>query len=463
MNALQTALPKFSTASLAQIATGRLLGGDVPFTSVSTDTRTLEKDALFVALNGPNFDGHDYVQVAMERGAVAALVSREVNVSLPQVLVVDVLAALSQFSHAWRMQFSIPVIGITGSNGKTTTKEMIGSIMNQSGAALVTRGNLNNHIGVPLTLLRLDATHRFAVIEMGANHRREIAALSALSSPTVGIVTNAGRAHLEGFGGIEGVAQGKGELFVALPPQGTAVINADDVYASYWRSHCTANRALTFGIDNAADFKASEMVMDEHRSRFVLHTPAGDIAVDLNLVGKHNIRNATGAAAAAFAAGATLEHIRNGLNAMRAVSGRLQPGAAINGAQLIDDSYNANPNSLMAGIDALCALQGRHWLVMGDMLEMGDESVKLHAEMGAYARIAGVEHLFAVGTFTPHAVNAFGNGAQWFASLDELINAVQPGIAADVVVLIKGSRGNRLERVAAALSASAGSRQHTGH
>ncbi|HVY23013.1 MAG TPA: UDP-N-acetylmuramoyl-tripeptide--D-alanyl-D-alanine ligase [Steroidobacteraceae bacterium] len=463
MTSAQNTTPQFNTASLARITSGRLLGADVPFMSVSTDSRTIDKDALFVALHGPNFDGHDYVRVAMERGAAAALVSRELDVPLPQVRVNDVLAALSQFSHAWRMQFAIPVIGITGSNGKTTTKEMIGSIMNQQGEALITRGNLNNHIGVPLTLLRLSAMHRSAVVEMGANHRGEIAALSSLSSPTVGIVTNAGRAHLEGFGGIDGVAQGKGELFVALSPQGTAVINADDVYASYWRSHCAAKTVLTFGIDNAADFRASDMVMDEHSSRFVLHAPTGDIAVNLNLVGKHNIRNATGAAAAAFAAGATLQDIRNGLNAMRAVSGRLQPGAAIKGAQLIDDSYNANPNSLMAGVDALCALQGRHWLVMGDMLEMGDESVKLHAEMGAYARMAGVEHLFAVGTFTPHAVNTFGNGAQWFASVDELISAVQSRIAPEVVVLIKGSRGNRLERVAAALSASAGSHQHTGH
>lgn len=463
MNAAQPPIPQFNTASLAQVTAGRLLGADVPFTSVSTDSRTLDRDALFIALSGPNFDGHEYVQVAMERGAVAALVSREVNVPLPQVLVVDVLAALSLFSHAWRMQFAIPVIGITGSNGKTTTKEMIGSIMSQSGPALVTRGNLNNHIGVPLTLLRIESTHHCAVIEMGANHRSEIAGLSALAAPNVGIVTNAGKAHLEGFGGIEGVALGKGELFLALPHDGTAIINADDHYAGYWHSHCSAKKAFTFGVDHAADFRACNVNSGERGSHFELQTPAGQISVELKLVGQHNIRNAAGAAAAAYAAGATLEHIQAGLNAMQPVNGRLQPTAAIKSARLIDDSYNANPSSLMAGIDALCALPGRHWLVMGDMLEMGAEAAGLHEQMGGYARHAGVEQLFAIGTFTPHAVDAFGGGAQWFASLDELIDAVKRVISADVVVLIKGSRGNRLERVVAALSAGDASPQLLSH
>ena len=452
MNIAQHLLPQFNTASLAQITAGRLLGADVPFTSVSTDTRTLNQDALFIALQGPNFDGHDYADVALERGAVAALVSREINVPLPQVLVPDVLKGLSEFAHTWRMQFSFPVIGVTGSNGKTTTKEMIGSIMKQLGEVLITRGNLNNHIGVPLTLLTLNNTHHSAVIEMGANHRGEIASLSRLSAPNIGIVTNAGDAHLEGFGGIEGVAAGKGELYLALPEYGVAIINADDQYAEQWRTHCSAQNLLSFGIDGPADFNAKNIAVHGDHSQFELHTPHGSIAIHLQLTGRHNVRNATGAAAAAYAAGATLEQIQAGLNTMRAVGGRLQLKPAVHGASLIDDSYNANPSSLRAGVDALRSLPGRHWLIMGDMLELGADAARLHAECGVYAKKAGIEKLFAVGVLAHHAVNAFGEGASWFTSLDALINAVESTMDSTTVVLIKGSRGSRLERVAIALA-----------
>ena len=448
--------PQFTTASLTQLTSGRLIGADVEFTSVSTDSRTLSKGALFVALHGPNFDGHEYIQTAIARGASAALVSREVNVALPQVLVPEVLAGLSQFACTWRRQFSFPVIGVTGSNGKTTAKEMLGSILAQRGACLVTRGNLNNHIGVPLTLLRLNATHQSAVIEMGANHRREIAALTALAEPDIGLVTNAGAAHLEGFGGLEGVAQGKGELYLALPPTGTAIINADDRYADYWRAHCATKNMISFGIEHPADFTARNIVAHHTaqgaQTSFELHAPQGVITVNLQLVGTHNVRNALGAAAAATAAGATLGDIQAGLNAMRPVGGRLQTKAAIHGAALIDDSYNANPSSVQAGLDALQNLGGRRWLIFGDMLELGPDAARLHADMGAYARSTGIERLLAVGEYTPHTVAAFGEGAEWFASLDALIAVAQRAITPNVTVLIKGSRGNRLERVAAALA-----------
>jgi len=445
---------EFTTSCMATVVDGRLLGADVAFTSVSTDSRTIAKDALFVALQGPNFDGHEYLQAAKDRGAVAALVSREVNVSIPQVLVTDVLAALSEYARVWRSQFGFPVIGVTGSNGKTTVKEMIGSIMKQLGSVLVTRGNLNNHIGVPLTLLELNTSHQSAVIEMGANHKGEIAALSRLSAPNIGIVTNAGAAHLEGFGGMEGVAIGKGELYLALPEHGVAVINADDHYADYWRTHCKAGNILTFGMNSAADFNAENIAVHSDHSQFELHSPHGSIAISLHLAGEHNVRNAVGAAAAAYAAGATLEQIQEGLNVMRPVDGRLQIRQAINGAALIDDSYNANPSSMRAGIDALRSLPGRHWLVMGEMMELGADTQRLHAEIGTHARNAGVEKLFAVGALTQHAINTFGNGAQWFASVDALINAVQSELSTDITVLIKGSRSNRLERVAAALIAN---------
>lgn len=444
---------QFTTSNMATVVDGRLLGADVEFAAVSTDSRTISKDALFVALSGPNFDGHEYVNAAMGRGAVAALVSREVDVALPQVLVPDVLAAMSEFARVWRSQFSYPVIGVTGSNGKTTTKEMIGSIMKQLGPVLVTRGNLNNHIGVPLTLLELNDSYQSAVIEMGANHRNEIAALSKLSAPNVGIVTNAGAAHLEGFGGMEGVAIGKGELYLALPEYGIAIINADDHYAEYWRAHCNAKNVISFGIDSHADFNAKNIAVHDDHSQFELHTPHGSVAIQLQLAGRHNVRNAVGAAAAAYAAGATLEQIQDGLSAARTVGGRLQIKSAIHGAALIDDSYNANPSSMRAGIDALRVLPGKHWLIMGEMMELGVETARLHAEIGAHAKNAGIEKLFAVGALSQHSVTAFGDNARWFASIDALIGDVQSMLSNDTTVLIKGSRSNKLERVVAALIA----------
>lgn len=450
--------PQFTAASLARHTNGRLVGADVLFDAVSTDTRTLQPGMLFVALKGPNFDGHEYVKMAAERGAVAALVEKELPVALPQVVVPDALAALSQFAHAWRMQFTYPVIGVTGSNGKTTTKEMLGSILAELGTCLVTRGNLNNHIGVPLTLLTMTAAHSAAVIEMGASNVGEIAHLAQLAAPTIGVVTNAGAAHLEGFGGLQGVAKGKGELFLALPGKGTAIINADDDFADYWRARCSANTIYSFGVDRAADFTASKVLAHHDaagfQTRFELITPQGVCAISLQLAGIHNLRNALGAAAAAYAAGATLGQIQTGLNNMRPVGGRLQPKPAIKGASLIDDSYNANPNSVRAGIDALQSRGGRRWLIFGEMLELGPDAPQLHVDVGVYARTAGVERLLAVGSNARHAVEAFGNGGQWFASLDELIAVAQADLAPGVTVLIKGSRGNRLERAAAALSAT---------
>lgn len=454
---------QFTAASLAQNTNGRLVGADVLFDGVGTDTRTLPANTLFVALKGPNFDGHHYVAEAVARGAVVALVERELNEKIPQVVVPDALAALSTFAAAWRRQFNFAVIGVTGSNGKTTTKEMLGSILSMRGPCLVTRGNLNNHIGVPLTLLTLTARHQAAVIEMGANHVGEIAHLAGLAQPTIGMVTNAGAAHLEGFGGIEGVARGKGEMFLALNKSGIAIINADDVYADYWKSNCNAGSIVTFGVDRAADFSASKVLAHHDapgahggfQTRFELTTPQGTCSVSLHLAGIHNLRNALGAAAAAHAAGATLIDIQTGLNNMRPVGGRLQPKPAINGAALIDDSYNANPNSVRAGIDALQSRGGRRWVIFGDMLELGPDAPQLHTEMGVYARIAGVERLLAVGANAQHAVEAFGKGGQWYASLDALIADVKRSLEPGITVLIKGSRGNRLERAAAALALDA--------
>ncbi len=450
----------------ARIAGGELVGDDGAFTSVSTDTRTLKSGALFVALSGPNFDGHAFVAAAKDRGAVAALVTRVVASELPQIVVADPLAALSTFAREWRRQFQMPVIGVTGSNGKTTTKELIGSILSRLGTTLITRGNLNNHIGVPLTLLELNATHRYAVIEMGANHQREIAHLASIAEPAIGIVTNAGAAHLEGFGGLEGVAAGKGELFRALPANGVAIINADDKYATYWRDSRNCERVYTFGFEQPADFMAHKVResgdASGFRIEFDLVTPLGTQPAVLNLGGLHNLRNALGAAAVAAAAGATLEQIVAGLAAMRPVAGRLELKAAISGAFLVDDSYNANPSSLKAGLDAFRNFGGARWLVLGEMKELGDSADALHAEVGRYAKQAGIARLLAIGERSKHAVQAFGTDAEWFDNIDDLIAELRSSLASGTAVLIKGSRANRLERVSAAIGTTPSTESH-GH
>ncbi len=447
---------RFSAAALAQICGGRLVNGDSAFDEISIDSRTLASGSLFVALRGPNFDGHEYVAAAAAAGAAAALLERQLPVAVPQVVVPDALAALCVFARHWRRSMSLPIIGVTGSNGKTTTKEIIGAILARLGACLVTQGNLNNHIGVPLTLLRLTANHRSAVIEMGANHLGEIAQLAGIAEPSIGMVTNAGAAHLEGFGTLEGVAQGKGELFQALPPGGTAVINADDSFASKWASISTAAHTLTFGLDSSADFSAA--AIDQRadaagfRSEFELVTAHGRRDVSLRLAGEHNIRNALGAAAAAFAAGAALDEIAAGLADVQPVSGRLQLKAAFNGAFIVDDAYNANPSSLKAGLDATLCLPGERWLVLGDMRELGADADQLHHQVGQYAREhARIDRLLAIGTHTPHAVKAFGPGAYWYPDIETLIAALRTDLRSGVSVLIKGSRANRLERVTAAL------------
>jgi UDP-N-acetylmuramoyl-tripeptide--D-alanyl-D-alanine ligase len=447
-------------AELARVTGGVLSGSNAAFGAVISDSRALEPGALFVALRGERFDGHQFVPEAQQKGAAGALVERQVAAALPQVVVPDALAGLTAFAAAWRRAFDGRVVGITGSNGKTTVKEMTGAILACEGPTLVTRGNLNNHIGVPLTLCRLEASHRYAVVEMGANHQREIAHLAAIGRPDVGLVINAGPAHLEGFGGLEGVAKGKGEMFEALGIDGTAVINADDRFAAYWHGLARgAGRIVTFGMRERADFSAQDVQSRASDgvfvSEFQLVTPVGRRTATLALAGEHNVMNALAAAAAAHAAGAGLDAIVEGLGRVRAVSGRLEVKQVSGGARLIDDSYNANPGSVRAGLRALAALEGQHWLVLGEMRELGEESAQMHAEIGEFARQSGVSRLLAVGDDARHAVEAFGAGATWFASVEDLIASLRAELAPGVTVLVKGSRSNRLERVAAALGAGA--------
>ena len=453
-------------SEFARACGGRLEGSDGPFGDVVSDSRTLAHGQLFVALKGPNFDGAAFVSAAHAAGAAGALVPARQNVPLPQIVVADTQAALEAAARVWRDAFAGPLIGVAGSNGKTTAKEMTAAILAQAGATLATRGNLNNHIGVPLTLLRLTDAHRFAVIETGANHPGEVAALVALARPSVGMITNAGAEHLEGFGSLEGVARAEGEMVAGLAADATAVINADDEFAAMWRTS-TAARVVTFGLKGGADFAASavraSVAADGFRTEFHLTAPQGSTDIRLSLAGTHNVANALAAAAAAASAGASLAHIRAGLAAVRAVPGRLQFRPGPGGAWLIDDSYNANPSSMHAAIEVLAGLEGRRWLALGDMGELGAFAADAHTEIGEFARAHGVERLYATGPLMARATESFGAGAFWFPDVPALGAALAAALAEGgpaVRLLVKGSRSNRLERLIAALT---GERAPGGH
>jgi UDP-N-acetylmuramoyl-tripeptide--D-alanyl-D-alanine ligase len=450
---------KRTLGEFARVCGGRLIGSDSAYTDVVSDTRSLTAGQLFVALRGPRFNGNEFLASALALRAAGAVVDAAQPVALPQIVVRDTQAALERAARAWRADFTGPLVGVAGSNGKTTAKEMTAAILGEAGDCLATRGNLNNHIGVPLTLLRLEPTHRFAVVEMGANHAGEVAALVSLANPSVGMITNAGAEHLEGFGNLEGVARAEGEMVAGLAATATAVINADDAFAQLWRD-LTRAQVVTFGVRASADFSASEVraAVDTRgfRTQFRLRAPQGSVRIELALGGEHNVANALAAAAASVSAGATLEQVASGLARVRAVSGRLQFRQAKSGAWLIDDSYNANPSSVRAAIEVLGSLAGRRWLVLGDMAELGEQAAQAHAEIGEFAREHGVERLYATGVLMARAAESFGAGAQWYPDVGALSASLTQALGAagaEVRLLVKGSRFNRLERVVAALSA----------
>jgi UDP-N-acetylmuramoyl-tripeptide--D-alanyl-D-alanine ligase len=451
---------KRTLSEAAQALGARLAGDDHPYGMVSTDSRTLGVGALFVALRGPTFDGAEFVAAAAARGAIGAIVDRPVSVALPQIIVPDALRALQQLAKAWRAQFDLAVVAVGGSNGKTTAKEMTAAILARMGPCMATHGNLNNHIGVPLTLMRLEESHRSAVVEMGANRIGDVAELVRLATPSVGMITNAGAEHLEGFGNLDGVAAGEGEMVATLSPEATAVINADDPYAGYWRGVAKASRVISFGVHSSADFAAKNTVQTieqaEFSTRFTLVCPWGELQIKLRAGGAHNVANALAAASAAYAAGASAEHITKGLADFRAVSGRLQLKTGVRDSRIIDDSYNANPSSVRAGLEVLRSMNGATWLVLGDMAELGEHASDSHAHMGAYARDCGVKRLFAVGPQSSRAAETFGSGAEWFPTVDSLIRRLQAELSPGVTVLVKGSRINRLERVVEALTGGGG-------
>jgi UDP-N-acetylmuramoyl-tripeptide--D-alanyl-D-alanine ligase len=434
-------------SEVAAMLDAEMVGPDVALTKVSTDTREDVASALFFALQGPNFDAHQVLDKETALPLAGLVVARKVAHPASYIVVDDTRMALGKLAAAWRQRCKALVIGLTGSNGKTTVKEMLANICTEKGATLATAGNLNNDIGVPLTLLRLRPEHAYAVIEMGANHPGEIRYLSDLAKPDVALLLNATAAHLEGFGSVDAVADAKGEIFSSLDQDGIAVINVDSPFASRWKALNLQRSVVTFGIGEAAD------------SRVVRITPlllalAGELLdIELDLPGRHNALNAAAAAAAAHAAGVESAAIVRGLEATSAVAGRLAQMTGLQGAVLIDDSYNANPASLQAAIEVLAARSGKRYLVLGDMAELGGDAAALHAGIGRAASEAGIEGLLALGALSARATEAFGRGGEWFASIDELLDRLLQLVARDVTLLVKGSRSAGMERVVRAMQA----------
>ncbi len=450
----------FGLAELVPVLDARLEGADVRIARVSTDTRKIQAGDLFVALSGANFDAHDFVEQAQLKGAVAVVVERPVSVALPQLIVADSRLALGQIAHYNRTFFAGTLIAVTGSSGKTSVKEMLASILGGAGPTLATRGNLNNEIGVPLTLLELEKQHRYAVIEMGASGPGQIDYVSGLARPDIALLNNAFGAHLEGFGSLAGVVRAKAEIFNGLNAGGTAVVNADDPHADQWLRRLQGlpeRRVLTFGLERAdVDVAAAELFHQKNACYgFRLVVGQETAPVRLQVLGRHNVANALAAATAAWAAGLSLSQIADGLARFEAVPGRMKPLAGPAGCRLIDDSYNANPASVKAAIDVLAELPGERVLVLGDMAELGADTAEQHAGVGAYAAERGIEHLYVTGPLCRHAVQAYqgkrGADGRDFGDKTELTNSLKTLAHAKLTLLVKGSRSAAMDRVVAGL------------
>jgi UDP-N-acetylmuramoyl-tripeptide--D-alanyl-D-alanine ligase len=440
--------------TLGQAATvlgGELRGSDVQFSDVCTDSRTLKSGDLFVALRGERYDGHDFVAKAAAAGAVAALIDRAhvQSAPLPVAAVEDTTVALGALAAHWRRQFHIPLVAVAGSNGKTTVKEMIAACLRAhygDEAVLATRGNLNNHIGLPLTLLTLRAAHRVGVVEVGMNHPGETAELAQIAGPSIAVINNAQREHQEFMRSVTDVADEHASLIKALPADGIAVINADDVHAAVWRVAAGHREVRDFGFDQKAAVSAT-CELQAASALLAVRTPEAVATLNLPVAGEHNARNALAAIAAATAAGATLESCVRALSGFAAVKGRLQIKRSRQGALLIDDTYNANPDSVRAAIDVLARTPGRKLLVLGDMGEVGDQGRDFHTEIGMYAHERGIDALYGLGELAAHAVRAFGEGARHYAAIETLLVDVGAALGPQATVLVKGSRFMQMERV----------------
>lgn len=424
---------------------------DLAFTGITTDSRQVVPGMLFAALPGQTFDGHDYISQAAELGAVAVLVERKLVADIATLQVTDVLAALGLLAKYWHQQCPAKVVAITGSNGKTTVKEMIASILRQNGAVLATDGNYNNELGLPLTLFRLQAADDYAVLEMGASNPGDIAYLVGIARPDVAVITNIGPAHLQGFVNEEGVALAKGELYAALPANGTAVMNATEPWLDLWQGVNTAGRVSFFG-GTGSDAIQIRPTTNGPGNSVDICTPSGNFSLQLPLPGEHNLSNAMAATAVCLALDIPLADIKTGLEAVKPVPGRLSLLNANSGWIVIDDTYNANPASLYAALQVLANQNGEPWLVLGDMQELGINSRKIHAELGDAARSLGVKRLFAVGEASAATVDAFGDMAAHFDSRDGLIKALCAQLRPGVACLVKGSRSMGMEHVVRAIS-----------
>jgi len=455
----------------ARAIRAELRGEDREFEAVSTDTRALTRRALFVALKGSRFDGHDFLAQAAQQEAAGALVQesglrnedRGLSDRLPLLIVDDTRLSLGRLAAYWRGKFTMPLVALTGSNGKTTVKEMLALILREACAAQssvldpqspvhATRGNLNNDIGVPLTLLELRPFHRYSVVEMGMNHAGEIRFLARLAAPDVALINNAGPAHYEFFGSVEAIARAKGEIFEGLKPGGTAVINADDRHAGLWRSLAGDRHIIEFGLSRPAQVSA-RYALRYLESEIVVRTPLGEAQTVLKAPGLHNVRNALAASAAAAALEVPAPAIARGLARFAGIKGRLQKKAALRGATLIDDTYNANPESARAAIAVLAQAPGRKLLVLGDMGELGPDAAEMHADIGRFAKENLAGRLLTLGELSAHASRAFGPGARHFPRVEDLLAEVENALATDVTVLVKGSRFMQMERVVQALAA----------
>ncbi|WIG54301.1 MAG: UDP-N-acetylmuramoyl-tripeptide--D-alanyl-D-alanine ligase [Rhodanobacteraceae bacterium] len=430
---------------------GVLQGADAGVCGVSTDSRTIKAGELFVALIGDTHDGHDHVADAVARGAAGAIVSRRVDADISQIVVADTLHALGDLASAVRAQRDVTVIGITGSNGKTSVKALTARILARHGKTHSNSGSFNNEIGLPLTLLAMPEDTGYAVLEMGAGKPGDIAYLASIARPRIGLVNNIAPAHLERMRTLEGIAETKGAMYQALPSDGVAVINADDAFAMYFTGLAGSRRKLRFGLDAEADVSATDIALDANGSRFTLKTPAGNAQVHLPLPGRHNVANAAAAAALALAVDVPLDTIVAGLQEAEAVGGRLLRRESPQGWTLFDDSYNANPGSALAAVATLALQPGERWLVLGNMGELGPDAAALHADIGRAARERGIARLYAVGALAANAAEAFGADARVFADQPALVASLRRDLHANVSVLVKGSHASHMERVVAAL------------
>jgi UDP-N-acetylmuramoyl-tripeptide--D-alanyl-D-alanine ligase len=446
-------------SDIATALQGRLYGADRRMHAVSIDSRSVAKDDLFVALKGERFDGHDFLREVAAKGVAGVMVQQKAELDISQIVINDTRLGLGRLAKLWRDQYQPKLVAITGSNGKTTVKEMLASIMRQAGETLVTQGNLNNDIGVPLTLLRLDGTHRYAVIELGANHPGEIRYLSQLVSPHAALITNAGPAHLEGFGTVEGVARAKAEIYEYILPGGTAIINADDAFAPLWREKTTHCRRIGFSLDGTSDVSGR---WQDRQNRLQISAHGETCELLLPLPGKHNARNALAAAAAALSVDIKLPVIKLGLETVQPVKGRLYARRGLAGMHILDDTYNANPGSVQAALEVVMQLPGEAWLVLGDMGELGPESARQHAQIGELARTAGIRRLFTLGVLSKNAALSFGHGAETYDSVPALADALKADASPEVNLLIKGSRAMHMEQVVMEVVAEKDPDRHAG-